>query len=311
MSGPSAAVEAPPRLSTAAMAAEARPLSLRSIRGSMEMVEEKDWFRSIVEEIAGDKKDWILGAENDGQTMERFYEYVGENYFAIREDEVESLTEMAEEGSAYAWGSLNRGALPELYGFWMDEAHEYAEAIENDLMPAVETLMPIILQVGSVAWDEDEGIRISWRDAAAARFGPELIDRIPPHGYMPPSVIETLQSNEWDDCALLVEWMTGRTNHEIMNRQITPEDPLGVVVPWYLPELEEMAEQVSIVQGEMNRIRRILTWFEEDPAAHLNMLLNVLETDGCEAAEAMKEPVYTWTQVWPPPAGENAGETAV
>ena len=166
---------APPKISRTYRNLRAQPMTLSNVRRELDSLKERDTFILIVDELLPDDANAILSKQSAAAQIEMFFEKIGERYFPVRCDETDGIVDMCRSDADSAWGYINNGAMPELFGYWIEEAHEFTETILTEYSNAADALLPILLGVGQVACDEDDGIRTTWRDAAASRFGNELI----------------------------------------------------------------------------------------------------------------------------------------
>ena len=274
----------PPRLKTLAARAGNHPPRRTPALRELQRFNDFGLFKQIVAELVPDRSDHILEGGSDIEIINRFHEEIDGRYFTVMRMDQEFAEEIAETPEENVWEYMVRGARPELYGFLIEEAHEFTEWIQSGIRPA-EGIMPIVLGIGQVAGDEDSGVRVTWREAAAERFGRDLIGRIPEHGYDFWDVIKALDDAGFTESAMAFRWIASGTGIQILDEQLGPDEPFGINVDWEIEAMNAAAEAWNVAMDTWERIKASLEWMDNDHVAAFNRILDIIEAAGCEEAE--------------------------
>ena len=88
--------------------------------------------------------------------------------------------------------------------------------------------------------------------------------------------------------------------HELLNREVSPDDPIGIVIPWDRHEMKTMAEQWQNAKAQLMSIQEAIDLIEEDVPQHCGAIVDLMAVSGCNECEDTREYGWFYTQRCPP-----------
>ena len=162
-------------------------------------------------------------------------------YLPLEEAIVESLTE--EDMHEDPWDSLRHCVPIGLYGFIIEDPHEYAEALTGRWVRPGIGLMTLLFSSGRISWEPDDAVKLAWIEACADIVPAHILSRIPLEGFEAPHIADAFRSHGMTDLQNLALWIDSDTPFPLLNYQYHPELIQELDFPWDKALIEDASEQ--------------------------------------------------------------------
>ena len=264
-----------------------RPAAPTHISALLRMISSQDgyrWFRATTRELMPEAPDAILAHLEYSDMVRAFRQEFETRYLPLEEAIMESLTE--EDMHEEPWDSLLHCVPIGLYGFIIDDPHEYAEALTGRWVRPGIGLMTLLFSAGRISWEPDEAVKLAWIEACSDIVPAHILSRIPLEGFEAEHIADTFRSHGMTDLQNLALWIDSHTPFPLLNYQYHPELIQELDFPWDKALIEDAGEQWRNAQDFLQSITRGPEWIEADPPRRLNQIIDLL-TDN----------YYPWTLV--------------
>lgn len=275
----------PPALQ--ALTTALQPAAPTHINALLRMMSSQDgyrWFKATTRELMPEAADAILAHLEYSDMVRAFQQEFETRYLPLEEAIMESLTE--EDMHEDPWDSLRHCVPIGLYGFIIEDPHEYAEALTGRWVRPGIGLMTLLFAAGRISWEPDEAVKLAWIEACADIVPSHILSRIPLEGFEAAHIADTFRSNGMTDLQNLALWIDSDTPFPLLNYQYHPELIQELDFPWDKALIEDASEQWRDAQDFLQSIMRGPEWIEADPPQRLNQIIDLL-TDN----------YYPWTLV--------------
>lgn len=205
-------------------------------------------FRLIVQAIFPDEATAIWqagqpGASRETARVEAFLRRVEAQFCPLYE---------AEEYDQVAWG------IPFIRLGWRYEDFHALDRRLGELLLLCLCEAPVDVRVPLLDWAE-------------ARVPPEVLTRLPPHGFSPAELHAQFDGTSCVAIAEFADWLWGDTATAFLDY----DDEVEVMdADWTLENLLDLAAQWRRAQAILDRIDALAAWLEADPATHFTRLLD-------------------------------------
>ena len=268
-----------------------QPPAPTHISALLRMISSQDgfrWFKATTQDLMPEAADAILSHLAYPDMIRAFRQKFENSYLPLEDTLLEYLTEpdMYEDTHEEPWDSLRHCVPIRLYGFIIDDPHEYAEALTGRWVRPGIGLMTLLFSSGRISWEPDDAVKLAWIEACADIVPSHILSRIPLEGFDAAHIADTFRGNGMADLQNLALWIDSDTPFPLLNYQYHPELIQEPDFPWEKALIEDASKQWRDAQDFLQSVVRGQEWIEADPPRRLNQIINLL-TDN----------YYPWTLV--------------
>ena len=263
---------APPTLSGLARWMVRRPPTLGDVVMLLRHSEDYGWFVDVTHRMFPEEADVILGLPGIRDRVRRFIDLVQERHFPLDYGLVEYILD-EDEIPTCTW--LRRGIPYRLVGYSYDDFHEMWAGYRD----GVSALALMTKSSYKEHYGNEEGIRVSWLEAAAENIPQATLDRIPDGGIDVERFERALLGTRFEGAAKGAAWIWSQADNFYLDCTMEDGSYDGYCDPW------EDADIIRAATEEWRKANKVLAktdemvaWIERDLAAHFAELLDfVLE----------------------------------
>ena len=157
---------APPALQT--LTTVLQPTTPTHISALLRMMSSQDgyrWFKATTRALMPEAADAILAHLEYSDMVRAFQQEFETRYLPLEEAIMESITE--EDSYEEPWDHLRHCVPIGLYGFIIEDPHEYAEALTGQYIRPGVGLMTLLFSSGRISWEPDDAVKLAWIEACA------------------------------------------------------------------------------------------------------------------------------------------------
>ena len=259
------ATAAPPVLSRLAGLLLRRPPSLQELIVRLGYAEDYAWFAELVRRLFPQEAEAALAIPDAGGRLERFARLFEQRHFPLYAPFIEFYVDEGEE-PPFSW--LRRGIPFQLMGIGYDGLHEMWDGYREGL-----SALALLAEAPGYYWDEPDGLRTAWLEAAAQRIPQETLNRIPRGGIPLDLLTEALQETAFQGAARAVAWVRAETGNFFLDHCFEDGDYDGFCDPWEEEVIAEGTEEWRKASALTDSVIRLADWLEEDlPGRFAEML---------------------------------------
>ena len=259
------ATAAPPVLSDLAGLLLRRPPSLRELIVRLGYAEDYAWFAELVRRLFPQESETVLSVPDAGGRLERFARLFEERHFPLYAPFIEFFADEGED-PPFTW--LRRGIPFQLMGIGYDGLHEMWDGYREGL-----SALALLAEAPGYYWDEPDGLRTAWLEAAAERIPQETLERIPRGGIPLEALTEAVRETEYHGAALAVAWVRAETGNFFLDHSFEDGDYDGFSDPWEEEVIAEGTEEWRKASALTDSVIKLADWLEEDlPSRFAEML---------------------------------------
>ena len=275
-------VRKPPSLSLLAEALRASTPSLTALLNIMNGAEDYVWFCDLVQTLLPAKAKAILAPAPEATQVSMFAEEFGATYFPLNEGMVDWITVYSYENEEAPSTTLRRGIPLALHGLDSDEYHFLWNG-DYSLGLCALALLPKL--DGAYL---DEGLRVTWLEAAAAHIPQEVLERIPQEGIPLDMLDVAVSGTQFEGASHTARWICGQTGNYFLD--VSSEDVDGSFGdPWEVEVINEATIQCLEASNLQDTMRQLGTWLEEDLPGRFAELLDFILPRILQAAVTTQE----------------------
>lgn len=264
-----------------------RPRAPTHISALLRMLSNQDgyrWFRAMLSALMPEAATEILAHLEYPDMLRAFRQEFEARYLPLEEAIMESIAEDSTQEKP--WEYLRHCVPIQLYGFIIDDPHEYTEVLARQWVRPGTGLMTLLFSSGRISWEADDAVKLSWIEACADIVPSHILGRIPLEGFTAKHIADTFQEHGMADLRNLALWIDSDTPYRLLNYQYHPELLQELDFPWERELIAEAAEQWREAQVFLHSVKRGQQWLEQDPPRRLNLIISLL-LDSC----------YSWAHV--------------
>ena len=200
--------------------------------------------------------------------MERFAELFQERHFPLYGLFLDFWLDEGDE-PPFTW--LRRGIPFQLMGFGYDGLHEMWDGYREGL-----SALALLAEAPGFYYDEPDGLRTAWLEAAALRIPQETLERIPRGGIPLEALNEAVQETGFQGAAQAVAWIRAETGNFFLDFNYEDGDYEGFSDPWEEEIITEGTEEWRKASDLIDSVVQLADWLEEDLPAHFAELLGFI-----------------------------------
>ena len=270
------ATAAPPVLSNLAGLLLRRPPSLQELIVRLGYAEDYAWFAELVRRLFPNEAEEALSIPDAGGRLERFARLFEERHFPLYAPFIEFFADEGED-PPFTW--LRRGIPFQLMGIGYDGLHEMWDGYREGL-----SALALLAEAPGYYWDEPDGLRTAWLEAAAERIPQETLERIPRGGIPLDALTEAVRDTGYQGAAQVVAWVRAETGNFFLDESYEDGSYDGFCDPWEEEIIADGTEEWRKADALTDSVIRLAGWLEEDlPGRYAELLDFILprlpETD--------------------------------
>ena len=262
------ATAAPPVLSDLAGMLLRRPPSLQELIVRLGYAEDYAWFAGLVRRLFPQEAEAALSAPDVNRRMERFAELFQERHFPLYGLFLDFWLDEGDE-PPFTW--LRRGIPFQLMGFGYDGLHEMWDGYREGL-----SALALLAEAPGFYYDEPDGLRTAWLEAAALRIPRETLERLPRGGVPLEALKEALQETDYQGAAQAVAWIRAETGNFFLDFNYEDGDYEGFSDPWEEEIITEGTEEWRKASDLIDSVVQLADWLEDDLPARFAELLDFI-----------------------------------
>ncbi len=256
---------APPVLSDLAGMLLRRPPSLQELIVRLGYAEDYAWFTELVRRLFPQEAETVLSLPDAGGRLERFARLFEERHFPLYAPFIEFF---ADEGGDPPFTWLRRGIPFQLMGIGYDGLHEMWDGYREGL-----SALALLAEAPGYYWDEPDGLRTAWLEAAAQRIPQGTLERIPRGGIPLEALTEAVRETEYHGAAQAAAWIRAETGNFFLDHTYEDGDYDGFSDPWEEEIIAEGTEEWRKADALIDSAVGLANWLEEDlPSRFAEML---------------------------------------
>ncbi len=259
---------APPVLSDLAGLLLRRPPSLQELIVRLGYAEDYAWFAELVRRLFPQEAEAALSIPDAGGRLERFARLFEERHFPLYAPFIEFYVDEGED-PPFTW--LRRGIPFQLMGIGYDGLHEMWDGYREGL-----SALALLAEALSYYWDEPDGLRTAWLEAAAERIPQETLERIPRGGIPLDALTEAVRETGYQGAARAVAWVRGETGNFFLDHCFEDGDYDGFCDPWEEEIIAEGTEEWRKASALTDSVIRLADWLEGDLPGRYSELLDFI-----------------------------------
>ena len=259
------ATAAPPVLSHLAGLLLRRPPSLQELIVRLGYAEDYAWFAELVRRLFPQEAEAALAIPDAGGRLEGFARLFEERHFPLYGPFIEFFADEGED-PPFTW--LRRGIPFQLMGIGYDGLHEMWDGYREGL-----SALALLAEAPDFYYDEPDGLRTAWLEAAAQRIPQTTLERIPRGGIPLEALKEALQETEYQGAAQAAAWVRAETGNFFLDECYEDGNYEGFSDPWDEEIIADGTEEWRKADQLMGSALRLADWLEEDlPGRFAEML---------------------------------------
>ncbi len=262
------ATAAPPVLSNLAGLLLRRPPSLQELIVRLGYAEDYAWFAGLVRRLFPNEAETLLAPPDADGRLESFARLFEERHFPLYTPFIEFYVDEGEE-PPFSW--LRRGIPFHLMGIGYDGLHEMWDGYREGL-----SALALLAEAPGYYYDEPDGLRTAWLEAAAERIPQETLERIPRGGIPLEALTEAVHETGYQGAAQAVAWVRGETGNFFLDHCFEDGDYDGFCDPWEEEVISEGTEEWRKADRLMGSALRLADWLEEDLPGRFAELLDFI-----------------------------------
>ena len=262
------ATAAPPVLSHLAGLLLRRPPSLQELVVRLGYAEDYAWFAGLVRRLFPQEAEAALSIPDAGGRLERFARLFEERHFPLYAPFIEFYVDEGEE-PPFTW--LRRGIPFQLMGIGYDGLHEMWDGYREGL-----SALALLAEAPGYYWDEPDGLRTAWLEAAALRIPQGTLERLPRDGISLEALNEALQETEYEGAAQAAAWVRAETGNFFLDHCYEDGDYDGFSDPWEEDIIADGTEEWRKASALTDSVIRLADWLEEDLPGRFAELLDFI-----------------------------------
>ena len=249
------------------------PINTADLICQIDNLKSMQWFHSFVKTFLPHQYDYIFQEESPSTIVERFGRTFKQRYFPINDMALDSMSDNAEYEGLGSWDILNKGIQYELFGFIVEDIHEFWEDGQHS---SPTQLACLLIPAEYIAWDADEGIKISWFEHASEIIDQETLKKIPTEGFDPIDAVIALQEENMPGMANLIKWMTHGTGNFFLDNQYHSEDYQEQFDDWDQETIDFATVEWQAAEPIWQSIISTQDWIYSDPPTNFKKVVDVL-----------------------------------
>ena len=250
------ATAAPPVLSDLAEALLRRPPSLQELIVRLGYAEDYAWFAGLVRRLFPQEAEAVLSVPDAGGRLERFARLFEERHFPLYAPFIEFYVDEGDE-PPFTW--LRRGIPFQLMGIGYDGLHEMWDGYREGL-----SALALLAEAPGFYYDEPEGLRTAWLEAAAQRIPQGTLERIPRGGIPLDALTEAVQETEYQGAAQAAAWVRAETGNFFLDECYEDGNYEGFCDPWEEEVIADGTEEWRKASALTDSVIKLADWLEED-----------------------------------------------
>ena len=259
------ATAAPPVLSNLAGLLLRRPPSLQELIVRLGYAEDYAWFAGLVRRLFPQEAEAALAIPDAGGRLERFARLFEERHFPLYAPFIEFFADEGED-PPFTW--LRRGIPFQLMGIGYDGLHEMWDGYREGL-----SALALLAEAPGYYWDEPDGLRTAWLEAAAERIPQETLERIPRGGIPLEALTEAVRETGYQGAAQAVAWIRAETGNFFLDESYEDGSYDGFSDPWEEEIIADGTEEWRKADQLMGSALGLAGWLEEDlPGRYAELL---------------------------------------
>ena len=259
------ATAAPPVLSDLAGILLRRPPSLQELVVRLGYAEDYAWFAELVRRLFPNEAETVLSVSDAGGRLERLARLFEERHFPLYAPFIEFFADEGED-PPFTW--LRRGIPFHLMGIGYDGLHEMWDGYREGL-----SALALLAEAPGYYWDEPDGLRTAWLEAAAERIPQEILERIPQGGIPLEALTEAVRETDYQGAAQAVAWVRAETGNFFLDHCYEDGDYEGFSDPWEEEVIAEGTEEWRKASVLTDSVVKLADCLEEDlPGRFAEML---------------------------------------
>ena len=262
------ATAAPPVLSDLAGLLLRRPPSLQELIVRLGYAEDYAWFAELVRRLFPQEAEAALAIPDAGGRLEGFARLFEERHFPLYAPFIEFYVDEGEE-PPFSW--LRRGIPFQLMGIGYDGLHEMWDGYREGL-----SALALLAEAPDFYYDEPDGLRTAWLEAAAQRIPEETLGRIPRGGIPLEALKEALQETDYQGAAQAVSWIRAETGNFFLDECYEDGNYEGFSDPWDEEIIAEGTEEWRKASALTDSVLKLADWLEEDLPVRFAQLLDFI-----------------------------------
>ena len=259
---------APPVLSDLAGMLLRRPPSLQELIVRLGYAEDYAWFTELVRRLFPQEAETVLSLPDAGGRLERFARLFEERHFPLYAPFIEFF---ADEGGDPPFTWLRRGIPFQLMGIGYDGLHEMWDGYREGL-----SALALLSEAPGYYWDEPDGLRTAWLEAAAQRIPQGTLERIPRGGIPLEALTEAVRETEYHGAAQAAAWIRAETGNFFLDHTYEDGDYDGFSDPWEEEIIAEGTEEWRKADALIDSAVGLANWLEEDLPSRFAELLDFI-----------------------------------
>ncbi len=262
------ATAAPPVLSDLAGMLLRRPPSLQELVVRLGYAEDYAWFTGLVGRLFPNDAEDVLSVSDAGGRLERFARLFEERHFPLYAPFIEFYVDEGEE-PPFSW--LRRGIPFQLMGIGYDGLHEMWDGYREGL-----SALALLAEAPGYYWDEPDGLRTAWLEAAAERIPQATLERIPRNGIPLEALTEAVRETGYQGAAQAVSWIRAETGNFFLDANYEDGSYDGFSDPWEDEIIAEGTEEWRKASALTDSVIGLTDWLEEDLPGRFAELLDFI-----------------------------------
>ena len=262
------ATAAPPVLSHLAGLLLRRPPSLQELIVRLGYAEDYAWFTGLVRRLFPQEAETVLSVPDAGGRLERFAQLFEERHFPLYAPFIEFFADEGED-PPFTW--LRRGIPFQLMGIGYDGLHELWDGYREGL-----SALALLAEAPDFYYDEPDGLRTAWLEAAAGRIPQGTLERIPRGGIPLEALTEAVRETEYHGAAQAVAWVRADTGNFFLDECYEDGNYEGFCDPWEEEIIAQGTEEWQRASALTDSVLRLDDWLEEDLPGRFAELLDFI-----------------------------------
>ena len=262
------ATAAPPVLSNLAGLFLRRPPSLQELVVRLGYADDYAWFAELVRRLFPQEAEAALSIPDAGGRLERFARLFEERHFPLYAPFIEFYVDEGEE-PPFTW--LRRGIPFQLIGIGYDGLHDMWDGYREGL-----SALALLAEAPDYYWDEPDGLRTAWLEAAAQRIPQGTLERIPRGGVPLEALNAALQETGFQGAAQAAAWVRAETGNFFLDHCYEDGDYDGFYDPWEDEIIADGTEEWRKASALTDSVIRLADWLEEDLPGRFAELLDFI-----------------------------------
>ena len=262
------ATAAPPVLSDLAGLLLRRPPSLQELIVRLGYAEDYAWFAELVRRLFPQEAETVLSVPDAGGRLERFARLFEERHFPLYAPFIEFFADEGED-PPFTW--LRRGIPFQMMGIGYDSLHELWDGYREGL-----SALALLAEAPDFYYDEPDGLRTAWLEAAAGRIPQRTLERIPRGGILLEALTEAVRETEYHGAAQAVAWVRAETGNFFLDECYEDGNYEGFCDPWEEEIIAQGTEEWQRASALTDSVLRLADWLEEDLPGRFAELLDFI-----------------------------------